>query len=214
MENENTPFPGVTDLNRVDSSNPNVGWGANTEAAVEVAPVKTYEVKYPGQPETEDPEAYRIRRNAEIDRWLTSKTTYELAKTDEKDWRAKVTKTLFPTPKKGTQRYELGGGYKVKLIHGLTYSIGDKDKVDEAGQKVPVRTQVEELEERVAAMGDAHRVLFEGVVSWVPTVSGSAYEKLNAQDPVHLAVRNAIDEMLTISPTSPQLAFEPPKESA
>ena len=188
------------------------GWPvAATEAAVEVP---KYPVVYPGQPDTEEPEAFRARRNAEIQHWLTSKTTLDTAKTDESDWRGRVTGTLFPQPKKGTQRYDLGGGYKVKLQHVLNYTIGNKDAVDDAGAKVSVRAQVEALEDKVAAMGDAHRVLFEGVVTWKPEVSGSAYEKLDPNDAVHLEVRNAIDELLTIKPGSPQLSFEEPKPEA
>lgn len=207
----------------------NAGWGAppaSAEATVEgpvggawgaapiaeVAELPKFEVLYPGQPDTEDPEAFRLRRNAEIDRWLASRGTLTNAKTDEMDWRGKVSSTLFPVPTKGTQRYDLGGGYKVKLVHTLSYSLGDKDKVDEAQVKVSIRAQVEDLEARVAAMGEAHRVLFEQLVTWKPEISGSQYEKLNGNDPIHVAVRSAIDELLTIKPGSPQLDFEEPKE--
>lgn len=194
------------------SDNENVGWGNFTPASEVAVEAPKFEVKYQGQPETEDPEAFRLRRNAEIENWLSSKATLDNAKTDEKDWRAKVTSTLFSNPKKGTQRYELGGGYKVKLVHTLTYSIGDKDAVDpDSGEKIDIRDQVAALEAKVCAMSDAHRIAFEAVVSWKPEVSGSAYEKLNANDPIQLEVRNEIDKLLTIKPGSPQLQFEEPK---
>lgn len=44
-----------------------------------VAPQQTYSVLYPGQPETEEPEAFRERRNAEIQNWLGSKGLAEAA---------------------------------------------------------------------------------------------------------------------------------------
>ena len=215
MENENTPWPGVTDVipaQTVTSPASSEGWGAIPPVAEAATDLPKYEVKYPGQPETEEPEAFRLRRNAEIQRWLDSKIAAVNAVTHERDWRGKVTSTLFPTPKKGTQRYDIGGGYKVKLVYNLTYTIGDKDKTDEAGEKVSIRRQVEELEEAVNAMGEAHRIAFESVVSWVPQVSGSAYEKLDKNDPIQLQVKLAIDEMLTIKPASPTLEFEEPKE--
>lgn len=192
----------------------NSGWpsAATTEATVET---QTFPVLYPGQPATEEPEAYRIRRNAEIQRWLESKHTFVNAQTEERDWRAKVSTTLFPTPSKGTQRYDLGGGYKVKLVYALSYSIGNKDQVDDEGVKVSIRNQVQKLEDEIAALGEAHTVRFEAVVSWKPEVSGSNYEKLATAakegDAVALAVRERIDKLLTIKPGSPQLEFEEPR---
>jgi hypothetical protein len=190
----------------------NSGWGV--EPVAEVAPVVTYEVKYAAQPETEEPECFRLRRNAELERWLATRQTAATAKTDEMDWRNKVTKTLFPMPTKGTQRYDIGGGYMVKLVHKLTYTLGNKDAVDESsGKKMTVRAQVEALEEKVAKMGEAERVLFETLVTWNPEISGTKYEALNEKDEVHVRVRAAIDELLTIKPASPTLEFEEPKES-
>jgi len=189
------------------------GWGAIPPVAEVPADLPKFEVKYPGQPETEEPEAFRLRRNAEIQRWLDAKETLGNSKQHESDWRSKVSSTLFPTPKKGTQRYDVGGGYSVKLIYNLSYTLGDKDKIDpSSGAKVPVREQIEELEAKVAEMGEAHRIAFENVVSWKPEVSGSAYEKLNMNDEIQKAVKLAIDEHLTIKPGSPQLTWEEPKE--
>jgi hypothetical protein len=92
--------------------------------------------------------------------------------------------------------------------------LGNKDAVDESsGKKMTVRAQVEALEEKVAKMGEAERVLFETLVTWNPEISGTKYEALNEKDEVHVRVRAAIDELLTIKPASPTLEFEEPKES-
>lgn len=190
---------------------PAAGIGHNS-GEVEIAPVVKYEVKYPGQPETEEPEAFRLRRNAEIEHWLNSKPALENAKQIEMDWRNKVSATLFPNPVKGTQRYDLGGGFKVKLVHGLTYSLGNKEAVDDEGKKIAVRTQVEDLEQRIIdKFGDVGDQLIKRLISWKPELSGSEYEKLDPDNVVELEVRNMIDEVLTIKPASPQLAFEEPK---
>lgn len=173
---------------------------------------QTFEVKYPSQPENEEPEAFRLRRNAEIEHWLASKPVLDQAKQNEMDLRNKVTSTLFPNPVKGTQRYELGGGFKVKLVHGLTYTLGDKDKIDGEGKKIPVRSQIEDLEAAIIEKyGEAGEQLIKRLISWKPEISGSEYEKLDANNPIELDVRNMIDENLTIKPASPQLTFEEPK---
>jgi hypothetical protein len=194
----------------------NSGWPTMAPAQateVEITPTVKFELKYQGQPETEDPEAFRMRRNAELEHWLRSKHMAVNAVTNERDLRAKVTGTLFPNPVKGTQRYDLGAGYKVKLVHGLTYTLGDKDAVDGEGIKVPIRKQAEDLETVVAALGDAHRTLFEQLITWEPKISGSLYEKLDKDNPIHVTVRDMISEHLTIKPGSPTLEFEQPKES-
>lgn len=189
------------------------GVGHNSGAVAEVAPTVKFEIVHKAQPETEEAEAFRLRRNAEIDIWIKAKETSTLAVSNERDLRAKVSATLFPTPVKGTQRYELGGGYKVKLVHGLTYTLGDKDLLDDDGVKVVIRKQIGDLEEAVAKLGDAHRILFEQLVTWEPKLSGSAFEKLDKDNPIHIAVRDMISEHLTIKPGSPTLEFETPKEA-
>lgn len=183
-----------------------------TQQVEAAAPAVKYEVKYPGQPDTEDPEAFRLRRNAELQHWLDSKPILESAKANEMDLRNKITATLFPAPKKGTQRYDIGGGYKVKLVHGLTYTLGDKDKVNDEGAKVPIRRQIEDLESAIIEKyGETGEQLIKRLISWKPDLSGSEYEKLDADNPVELDVRNMIAEVLTVKPASPQLTFEEPK---
>ncbi len=190
------------------------GWPVTQTEAEAVAPVQTFEVKYPGQPETEDPEHFRIRRNAEIEHWLAAKPVLESAKQNEMDLRGKVSSTLFPSPKKGTQRYALGGGFNVKLVYGLTYTLGDKDKIDaDSGMKIPIRKQIEDLEQSIIDKhGEAGLQLVKRLISWKPELSGSEYEKLDPDNPLEVEVRGMIDELLTIKPASPQLTFEEPKE--
>jgi len=190
----------------------NSGWGAPPEAEA-AAPVVKYEVKYPGQPETEEPEAFRLRRNAEIQHWLAAKPILETAKSNEMDLRNKVTITLFPSPKKGTQRYDIGGGYNVKLIHGITYTLGDKDATREDGSKKPIREQIEELEKKIIAeVGEVGRIYVDRLIKWKPELSATDYEKLDPKDPVESVVAVMISEFVTTKPASPQLTFEEPKE--
>lgn len=200
------------------------GWG--TPAAVQVETDRPkFEVKYVGQSEYEDPEHFRLRRNAEIEHWLAAKPVLENAKTNEADLRAKVTATLFPTPKKGTQRYDIGGGYKVKLVHGMTATLGNKEAVDDEGKAIAIEAQVRALEDRIidGTQATPDKEAFEGfgpvgeqvlkrVIKWKPELSLSEYEKLDEAIPAEKAVRDAIAEILTLKPASPQLTFEEPKK--
>lgn len=161
----------------------------------------------------ETPEAFVARRDAEIQNWLNAKPVLEQAKSAEAEARAVVTKTLFPNPTKGTQRYNLNGGYKIKLVYGLTYTLGDKDKVDDEGKKISIESQVRAIEEKIMAIGPEARILLERLIKWKPELSGSEYEKLDSDDETQVAIRNLIDEVLTVKPASPQLTFEEPKAS-
>lgn len=165
----------------------------------------------PPEIEAETPEQFVARRDAEIRNWLESKGVFDEIKKVEADNRAKVVKTLFPSPKKGTQRYNLNDGYAVKLVYGLTYSLGDKDKIDEDGTKVSVEIQVLKVEEKIRMLGPEADLLCDRLIKWKPELSATEYEKLDSNSEVQVKVRSLIDEILTIKPASPQLSFEKPK---
>lgn len=184
------------------------------QAEAQAPELPKFEVKYPGQPDTEEPEAFRMRRNAEIQAWQGNKLLAESAVKVERDSRAKVTATLFPTPNKGTQRYDLGGGYKVKLQHTLTYSLGDKDKTTDDGLPYTIEQQVLDLEAAITAKYPVEGpLLLKRLIKWKPEISGSEYEKLDKSNEIEAAVQTMISEHLTVKPGSPQLAFEEPKAS-
>ena len=162
-------------------------------------------------PQAETAEQYIARRDAEISQWLADKAALEAAKAAEAKSRAAVTATLFPTPTKGTQRYDLNAGYKVKLVHGLNYKLGDKDKIGDDGQKIPVRKQVEALVERIAAVGNEGPLLADRLIKWTPELVPGEYEALDSDFEEQAKIRALVDEMLTVTAASPQLTFEEPK---
>lgn len=128
--------------------------------------------------------------------------------------RVKVTETLFPTPKKGTQRYALNGGYNVKLVHGWTYSLGIKDmpNPDVEGETIPINKQIEDLQQAISETGNEGPLLAERLIKWKPELLPSEYLKLNPDYPVEKQIKDMIDALLTVKPASPQLAFEEPKK--
>jgi hypothetical protein len=178
----------------------NEGWaGYNAEANAEAAP-------------TETPQAFAARRDNEIMEWRGLKEQATFYVEQERLARAKVASTLFPNAHKGTQRYELGAGYKVKLQYGFTYTLGDKDLVDPAtNAKVPIASQVEGIEDAIAALGNEGPMLADRLIRWKPELVESEYLKLNPEFEIEKQVKALIDSILTVKPKSPVLELEEPK---
>lgn len=155
------------------------------------------------------------RRDAEISTWLDRKAALESIKPQELEARDKVAATLFPNPKKGTNRYHLNGGYSVKLVYGTNYTLGDKDKVDvERQEKVPVADQVNAILQEIAKLGNRGPELAATLVKWKPELNEKAYLALDpAADETDAKAKQLIDSILTTKPATPQLSFEIPKEA-
>lgn len=180
----------------------NVGWGETA-------------------PQTETAEARKARLVGE---WLASIqpkkdwTSYEAAK------RAEVVSEFFATPIVGTNRqplapYNMQGS--LKLVHKLTYSLGDKDLVDPAlGEKVSIETQVDALLDAITALGQEGPLLAERLVKWKPELNEPEYKTLskrindNLASAIEIEAKRMLDSILTVKPASPQLEFEPPKVQA
>jgi hypothetical protein len=159
-----------------------------------------------GAPET--PEQAVARRDQAIHTWLNDRSLLSTIKPQEMASRQKVTDILFPAAHKGTQRFALNGGYAIKLLHGYTYTLGDKDKIAGEGEqavKVPIADQVNEIIAKIVAIGGGD--IADELISWTPKLNEKSYLALKAGDPI----KEIIDSILTIKPASPQLTFEEPK---
>ena len=177
----------------------NQGWGTPPVANAEAGAAET-------------PEQFNARRDAEILSWRGLKQQLDFYKLEENKARLAVTATLFPTPKKGTQRYELGAGYKVKLVHGNNYKLGNKDLVDPVeGEAIPINKQVEALEDAIREVGNEGSFLADRLIKWKPELSESEYLALDPENETHMKVKALIDANLTITPATPQLTLEEPK---
>lgn len=159
----------------------------------------------------ESPEEFIKRRDIAIGDWLHWRKSLETIKTTEMEARNTVSQMLFPSPKKGTQRYPLNAGYSVKLVHVLNYSLGDKDKLNDAGEKVSVNDQVEAVITEIDALGEVAQLLGERLLKFKYELSVTEYEALDLSNPIQLQVRNLVDKLITVKPGSPQLTFEEPK---
>jgi hypothetical protein len=168
------------------------------------------------------PEEKIAKRDAAISKWLDRKNALDSIKPQELEARGEVTTILFPNPHKGTQHYHLNGGYKIKLVHGTNYTLGDKDKIIGEGEdavKVPIADQVREMLGKVyhhlIATGKTEAEANEfcnTIVKWTPELHEKTYLALDPANNVDAVTKTLIDEILTTKPATPQLTFETPKE--
>lgn len=161
----------------------------------------------------ESEEAFVRRRDAEIQIWTEMKSQLASVKESEGEARLKLTSTCFPTPIKGTQRYPLNGGYKLKLVHGWNYTLGDKTKSDGQGLPVTIYDQVVELEMAIRNLGPEGNLLADRLINWKPELKVAEYEALarDTASEVEVQAKELIDALLTVTPASPQLSLEEPK---
>jgi hypothetical protein len=150
-------------------------------------------------------------RDLKITEWLANKRLLEAAKEAEMNSRKALTDKVFEGPKRGTNRYFLSGGYALKFLHGLNYTLYKEDVLDADGEKIDRRKLVESLEDRIDALGEAAQVLCSRLIKWTPSLVDSEYRKLDLENGTECDVKALIDEVLTVEPASPQLSFEEPK---
>lgn len=163
-------------------------------------------------PESElTPEQLRdLRLSNLMPGWQSAKDELAAIKNEEMRLRKEVTEICFPNPKKGTQRFEFANGFKLKLVHGWAYKLGDKDKIGEDGVKIAVADQVDAVLDKIAELGAEGRLLAQRLVKWSPELVVSEYEALGNSS-VGLEAKALIDAILTVEPKSPTLDLEPPK---
>lgn len=129
--------------------------------------------------------------------WRRSKEELDKAKEREMELRTQLAAMLFPNPSAGTQRFELGGGYSVKLVHKINYKL-DEDRVDDA---------LDNIEKQ----GNEGAFLADRLVKTKHELSISEYKKLDPSNPSHKKIKAELDKVLTTSPGAPTLELEEPK---
>lgn len=101
--------------------------------------------------------------------------------------------------KKGTQKIDIGNGYKLKATKAITYSFIktennriDKKAIDEALNKIEI-------------LKPAGKFIADNLVSWTPALSVSNYDKLEADE------KSIIDKVLIIKDKPAALELVEPK---
>lgn len=148
-------------------------------------------------------------RDGLITNWLKQKELAEAYIEAERNLRQEIVSKLFPNPRKGTNRYELPQDYALKLVNSLSYTLGDKDKVDDTGKKISIREQVEKLQDQIDLISEVYG---DRLIRWKPEIVASEYEKLSDNNVIESKIKALIDELLTIKPAMPQLSLEEPKK--
>jgi hypothetical protein len=148
-----------------------------------------------------------------ITKWLAEKRLLDAHKEQELISRKMVSDYLFPSPTKGTNRYKLNGGYAIKLVFGYNYRLGNEEAIDpKTNAKIPVAEQVNKLQDLIEALGERGAMISERIIKWTPALVDKEYLALDPENEVDKAIKFLIDQMLTITPATPQLTFEEPKK--
>lgn len=128
--------------------------------------------------------------------WRRAKDELDECKEREAALRRAVFEVKFPNKTEGTQRVELGKGYKLKAVYPMTYNCGTKP--DDLAK---VTNGLNEL----AALGEEAKFIAQRVVKWMPEISITEYRQLKPE------YKMIVDKFVTIKPGSPQLEIEEPK---
>lgn len=149
---------------------------------------------------------WAAKRDTLIKNWMAAQATLKAAKETEVDLRNQVSEMLFPTKIKGTQRYELGGGYFVKLVHKLNYKLGDTELKDSDGNKIKVQQQVENVMEAIEKCGNEGAFLVDRLIKTEYKLAEGEYTKLDDGSPI----KKLINSILVTSDSAPSLEVESP----
>jgi hypothetical protein len=144
--------------------------------------------------------------------WVGFKKQLESVKDQEMALRKELSRILFPTPKKGTQRYDFGSGYFIKLQYKLNHKLCVEKKIDEtSGAEISKSDQVIDVQNKIEALGQRGKFLSERLFKWTPELVVKEYESLDISDPIEKQIKLLIEEILTIEEASPTLEAEEPK---
>lgn len=106
----------------------------------------------------------------------------------EQELRKAIFALAFPKPEEGTQRMDLGEGWKLKAVH----------KVDRKLDEAALPAVLKQLR--------ARKVAVDELVTYKPSLCVSIYKALPAD------LRAIMDEVVTSKPAMPSLEVEAPKE--
>ena len=151
------------------------------------------------------PQEWLDKREALLLAWDAAKKTLEAAKETEMTARKAVADFAFPmdTRVRGkTNNQDLPNGYKLKL--------GDK-----INPKITANNEtIEKVEETVIpTISNEAPFLFARIMKVKYDFSIGEYNKLDMQNPAHVALKGEIDKLIEMAAGSPSLEIVPPKDT-
>jgi hypothetical protein len=142
--------------------------------------------------------------------WFEKKEQLAKLQAEERLLRDRVVRHYFPSPKEGTNKVDLGGGYELKMTHGF-----DR-KIDKALLNTLKTLKVKDYAGQLQAMGfdptkyDQEITVFQALgisedklVRYKPELETKEYRTLTAEQ---TAIFN---QCMEIKPSSPQVKIEP-----
>lgn len=126
---------------------------------------------------------------ADIQEWYMLQDKLKTLKTNESILRSKIFKGLFPTPKEGTNIFDLSQGYVLKGKYSLTRTI-------DIGALQALRTEFESVS-----------IPVDSLIKWEPSLKLKEYRELTAEQ------MTLFDQCLTIKPGSPALEIVLPAKA-
>lgn len=130
--------------------------------------------------------------------WKEAKAALDRYKALESEHRKSVVETFSQDAKpghSGTENVDVGWGYKLKIVHGLTY------KLDNANDGEKLDKVLDQIEKSM----EGGNIIAERLVKWKPELSVSEYKLLS---PANKAL---IDSVLTITDATPTVTLVAPK---
>jgi len=134
--------------------------------------------------------------------WQEKKDAIEKANADEMDLRKYIVKREFPKAQEGTNKKDLGNGYKLKAVIKYNYTLAEN-------------SVVEECLDHIAALGNEGPFIADRLVSWKASFLKTEYNDLldrkEKGDERAIKILNIVEKMLTIKEGAPDLDIVEPK---
>jgi hypothetical protein len=160
------------------------------------------------QPVAEDelsPAEWANKRELLLLQWDADKKALEIAKENEMASRKAVADFAFPVDTRlagRTNNQELPNGYTLKLGDKLNHKI------------VALPKTIQEVEEKIIPTISNEAVFkFERIVKVTYDFSVGEYNKLEADNPADVKLKEQIDKLIEVSRGAPSLEIKPPKGS-
>lgn len=138
--------------------------------------------------------------------WEAAKTALDAAKEKEMELRKLyVAIASDPDKEKGTENIALNNGYKAKVVKKVTYGFikGPDDKTD--------WDAVMKAQDEIEETGNEGAFIAERLFKWSAELSVSEYNKLEASNPSHAAIKKIADRVIMSKSGAPTLAIVAPK---
>lgn len=130
--------------------------------------------------------------DTKIVKWADNSNLLKLLKKVEMEQRTHLFNILFPSPKVGTNNFDLGKGYKVKGVHGYTNSLD--------------KAAFELMQAEIANLSQEDQQLIREAVKWEPSLVAKGYKNLSD------TAKEVFDEAVVTKPKAITLELVIPKD--